>query len=152
MCRKSAGRRYIQLPICSIEPRWLQPIAAQQVLDDHAKPNEAACASIRSDTTIRTLSFFELCHQSAKAGAIKAGKQARLCGWSDSPGPSGRVPRRRPEGLAELTFKLVRDLDLKLAVGAGVEVYHEECSLLLGFVRPSVPSLTGNCPPSPAAQ
>jgi hypothetical protein len=79
MCRKSAGRRYIQLPICSIEPRWLQPIAAQQVLDDHAKPNEAACASIRSDTTIRTLSFFELCHQSAKAGAIKAGKQARLC-------------------------------------------------------------------------
>ncbi|MGX5835790.1 hypothetical protein ACWIJ6_16845 [Aeromonas piscicola] len=53
------------IPKCSLETRWQQPIAVQQVMDGYAKPNEAAQASIRIDTTIRKSSFFELRHQSA---------------------------------------------------------------------------------------
>lgn len=41
-----ATARGLQLPICPIDPRWQQPIAAQQVLDGYGKPNEAAFTSV----------------------------------------------------------------------------------------------------------
>ncbi|WP_429231538.1 hypothetical protein, partial [Aeromonas veronii] len=45
---KIAGFRNLalQLPICSLDLRWQQPIAAQQVLNGHGKPNETAEASL----------------------------------------------------------------------------------------------------------
>ncbi|MFM5630388.1 hypothetical protein ACET67_20395, partial [Aeromonas veronii] len=45
---KIAGFRNLalQLPICSIDQRGQQPIAAQQVLDGYGKPNETAEASL----------------------------------------------------------------------------------------------------------
>jgi len=46
--------------------------------DGHGKPNEAAQASIRADTTIRRLSFFEPDHQSAPPHAIKSGQVAMV--------------------------------------------------------------------------
>jgi len=74
-----ATARGLQLPICSLDPRWQQPIAAQQVLDGYGKPNEAACASIGSDITSGTLRFFEPCHQSASRLPIKAARRGRFC-------------------------------------------------------------------------
>ncbi|VXA81951.1 hypothetical protein AERO8C_120435 [Aeromonas veronii] len=41
-----ATARGLQLPICSIDQRGQQPIAAQQVLDGYGKPNETAEASL----------------------------------------------------------------------------------------------------------
>jgi len=38
--KSHATVRGLQLPICSLDPRWQQPIAVQQVLDDYGKPNE----------------------------------------------------------------------------------------------------------------
>ena len=38
--KSHATARGLQLPICSLDPRWQQPIAAQQVLDGYGKPNE----------------------------------------------------------------------------------------------------------------
>ncbi|MFB2713091.1 hypothetical protein ACE1BU_19860 [Aeromonas veronii] len=42
----NATARGLQLPICSLDPRWQQPIATQQVLDGYGKPNETAEASL----------------------------------------------------------------------------------------------------------
>ena len=70
----NATARGLQLPICSLDPRWQQPIAAQQVPDSHCKPNEAACASIGADITIRNVVFFELRHQSTSPHVIKSGQ------------------------------------------------------------------------------
>jgi len=42
-----ATARGLQLPICSLDQRWQQPIAVQQVLNGHGKPNEAAEASLK---------------------------------------------------------------------------------------------------------
>jgi len=45
--KEHATARGLQLPICSPDPRWQQPIAAQQVLDGYGKPNETAWASLK---------------------------------------------------------------------------------------------------------
>lgn len=45
--KKHATARGLQLPICSLDPLWQQPIAAQQVLNDHGKPNETAEVSLK---------------------------------------------------------------------------------------------------------
>ncbi|MGE6180687.1 hypothetical protein [Aeromonas salmonicida] len=44
---KIYAARGLQLPICSLDPRWQQPIAAQQVLDGYGKPNKTADVSIK---------------------------------------------------------------------------------------------------------
>jgi len=43
----NATARGLQLPICSLDQRWQQPIAVQQVLNGHGKPNETAWASLK---------------------------------------------------------------------------------------------------------
>ncbi len=45
--KSHATARGLQLPICSLDPRWQQPIAVQQVLNGHRKPNETAEASLK---------------------------------------------------------------------------------------------------------
>lgn len=42
-----ATARGLQLPICSLDPRWQQPIAVQQVLSGYGKPNETAEARLK---------------------------------------------------------------------------------------------------------
>lgn len=53
-------------------------LTEQQISISHDKPNEAACASIGSDITSRTLRFFEPCHQSASRLPIKAARRGRF--------------------------------------------------------------------------
>lgn len=45
--KSHATARGLQLPICSLDQRWQQPIAVQQVLDGYGKPNETTCASLK---------------------------------------------------------------------------------------------------------
>jgi len=56
--------------ICSFDPRWQQPIAAQQVLDGHTKPSEAGPARTKRMQSSGNHRFLNC--------VIKARKQVRL--------------------------------------------------------------------------
>ncbi|MNF59134.1 hypothetical protein D3C84_407140 [compost metagenome] len=76
--KSHATVRGLQLPICSLDPRWQQPIAVQQVLDDYGKSNEAGPASTKRRQLSGNHRFLNC--------VINAFKQVRLrraswCGW-----------------------------------------------------------------------